>query len=279
MFVKVYFSFNSIKLMYPLKISTALSLIIIYCNSLTAQQIDGMFIRADSSKLILTGQDPQQHKGPFVKPYILPAVMIGYGFIGIKSDPLKDVDESIQRKIWVDNPHRSVHVDNYLQFAPAAAVYALNIIGVNGKHNFRDRSMIYFISNVFMNVAVSSVKGLTHEIRPDGSDRLSFPSGHTAEAFASAEFLREEYKVISPWYGIGGYLTAGATGLLRMYNNKHWLNDIIAGAGFGIASTKLAYWVYPAISKKLFHMNAGYTTILPYYHRQEAGLDMLYVFH
>lgn len=60
-----------------------------------------------------------------------------------------------------------------------------------------------------------------------------------------AEFLRQEYKDISPWYGIGGYVIAAGTGAFRVYNNKHWLGDVFFGAGLGMLCTKLAYHLYP----------------------------------
>jgi membrane-associated phospholipid phosphatase len=80
---------------------------------------------------------------------------------------------------------------------------------------------MYGISSLIMGVTVNAGKRITAETRPDGSNNHSFPSGHTATAFASAEFLRQEYKDISPWYGIAGYVAAIATGYLRIYNNKH----------------------------------------------------------
>jgi hypothetical protein len=68
-----------------------------------------------------------------------------------------------------------------------------------------------------------------------------------------AEFLYQEYKDISPWYGIAGFGVAAGTGFFRMYNNKHWLTDVAAGAGIGILSTKLAYLIYPYLKKKFFN--------------------------
>ncbi len=56
---------------------------------------------------------------------------------------------------------------------------------------------------------------------------------------------------MSPWYGVAGYSIAGATGALRMMNNKHWFSDVLAGAGVGILSTKLTYFVYPFIKNKI----------------------------
>ena len=57
-----------------------------------------------------------------------------------------------------------------------------------------------------------------------GSNRHSFPSGHTATAFMTATMLNKEYGHKSPWIGVGAYGMATATGLMRMANNKHWLN-------------------------------------------------------
>ena len=131
------------------------------------------------------------------------------------------------------------------------------------------------MSNLFMNSIVTPLKHITHEQRPDGSDYYSFPSGHTAEAFLSAEFMWQEYKDVSPWLGASGYLMAAATGYLRMYNNKHWLNDIIAGAGIGIASTKFAYWLYPKFEHKLFKDKMSNTMIMPVYKNGSFGLSMI----
>ena len=49
--------------------------------------------------------------------------------------------------------------------------------------------------------SVTALKRITNVERPDGS-RFSFPSGHTALAFSGAEFLFQEYKDKSIWYGI-----------------------------------------------------------------------------
>src|SRR3954463_1562026 len=73
-----------------------------------------------------------QQPFPF-KSLIAPAFMIGYGFVTLKSDGLIDVNEKLHEEVWIENPHKKQHVDNYLQFAPAAAVYALNMAGIHGK--------------------------------------------------------------------------------------------------------------------------------------------------
>ncbi len=103
-----------------------------------------------------------------------------------------------------------------------------------------------------MGISVNSIKSTGNVIRPDGSSNNSFPSGHTAISFVGAEFLWQEYKDVSIWYGISGYLIASGTGFFRMYNNRHWLTDVSMGAGIGILSTKIAYWTLPYVDNKLF---------------------------
>ncbi len=205
--------------------------------------------------------------------------MFVYGMISLNSDGLRDWNEDIKEEVWTEHPHKLIHIDNYLQFSPAIAVYGLNALGIKGKHNFRDRTMIYLMSEMIMTGTVFSLKNLTKETRPDGSTDDAFPSGHTANAFASAEFMRMEYKDLSPWYGIAGYGAAIATGCLRMYNNKHWLGDVVAGAGIGIASTKIAYLIYPFIKRKLFGNKEVNTMVMPYYQNGAAGLGFVYHFH
>ncbi len=212
------------------------------------------------------------------KKMLLPSALVVYGVLAIKTDALQDWNEEAKEEIWTENPHKPIHLDNYLQFAPAASVYALNLAGIHGKHNFLDRSMIYGLSTLIMSSSVFYVKKISGEWRPDGSDQLSFPSGHTANAFAGAEFLRQEYKDVSPWYGVAGYLMAGATGYLRMYNNKHWLGDVVAGAGVGIMSTDLAYYIYPIIKRKLFKNHAVSTMVMPQYQNGALGLGLVHNF-
>ena len=214
-----------------------------------------------------------EYQKPFpVQKFILPAAMVAYGFAGMHVAGLKNVNTGIKEEIWTESPHRPMHADNYLMFVPALAVYGLNAAGIHGEHNFKDRTILLLMSQLFANSAVFALKGQTHVLRPDGSAYNSFPSGHTATAFANAEFMRLEYKDVSPWYGVAGYAAATATGVLRMYNNKHWLNDVVAGAGFGIAGTRLAYWLYPKLQHSLFKGSPG-TVLMPSYQNGSFGLS------
>jgi membrane-associated phospholipid phosphatase len=62
--------------------------------------------------------------------------------------------------------------------------------------------------------------------------------------------MHQEFKDSKPWLPVAGYVMACATGYLRMYNNKHWISDVLAGAGIGIGSTRLAYLIYEKYRKR-----------------------------
>jgi membrane-associated phospholipid phosphatase len=170
-------------------------------------------------------------------------------------------------------------IDDITQYVPAASVYALNLAGIKGKHNFKDRTIILGMASLFTAISVNGLKYTARVERPDKSARNSFPSGHTAIAFMGAEFLWQEYKDVSIWYGIAGYTIAAGTGAFRIYNNKHWVGDVAFGAGIGILSTKLAYWLYPTVERKIFNGGQGKKkrqnmAFYPYYNGQQGGLSL-----
>lgn len=229
----------------------------------------------------ITKIDSTSHQLKFnYKQLIIPGVLIGYGVIGLESDQLLSFNSQIKKEVTEDIDEK-VTIDDFSQYAPAASVYALNAFGVKGKNNMRDRSVILVTSYAIMATTVLGLKSISHVERPDGSSNNSFPSGHTATAFMGAEFLYQEYKDKSIWYGIAGYVVATGTGLFRIYNNRHWLTDVATGAGIGILSTKIAYWINPYITKKLFKSSAenkSTSMIMPFYNGQQYGLGFAKVF-
>ena len=130
-------------------------------------------------------------------------------------------------------------------------------------------------ASLIMGSTVNVMKKSTAIERPDGSNKLSFPSGSTAISFMGAEFLFQEYKDVSIWYGISGYLVATGTGFLRLQNNKHWFSDVVTGAGIGIVSTKIAYWIHPFVKRNLFKDKEEVSGIvMPFYTGKEYGLGL-----
>lgn len=209
---------------------------------------------------------------------IVPAALTGIGVIGLESDWLKGRNRDIREDLQESVAHR-LTLDDLSQYAPAAAVYGLGLLGVKGRHDVVDRTIILGTAYILMGLTVNSLKTVTKVERPDGSSRNSFPSGHTATAFMGAELLRREYWDVSPWIGVTGYAVAAGTGFFRMYNNRHWLTDVIAGAGIGILSAEAAYWLYPTIARRFFRRRYLKNVCLsPYASQREKGLVCVVVF-
>lgn len=148
---------------------------------------------------------------------IVPVTLIGAGIIGFESDWLKFQNQETRDELQ-EHPHPKVTLDDFTQFAPLAATYGLKLCGVGSMHGYGDMSVIAGTAYLLAGGVTLSIKSITGVERPDGSARNSFPSGHTAFAFAGAELLRREYWHTSPWIGIAGYAVAAGTGFLRMYN-------------------------------------------------------------
>lgn len=210
------------------------------------------------------------------KSLILPGALMAYGGASfVFKEFCTDVNGFAKETMWKEGRGDGFIVDHYLMFVPGISVYALNLAGIKGEHRLGDATGLWFVSSAICNGLVFSTKRLTGVARPDGSDKYSFPSGHTAQAFATAEFMRLEYRNQSAWYGLGAYGVAIATGALRMYHDKHWLSDVIAGAGVGIISTRLAYWMYPKIKKSLGGDMSKYNVMLaPSYNNGAVGLSL-----
>ena len=212
------------------------------------------------------------------KTLIIPISLIGYGTLSLYKDRLTKLDTSIRNNINSDN-EKTFPLDEETQSLAFISVYGLNLFGVKGKNNFKDRSIVLATAYLLMGSSITVLKNTTKRQRPNQTGFTSFPSGHTATAFMGAEFLFQEYKDVSPWYGVSGYFIAAGTGYLRMYNNKHWFSDVVAAAGIGILSTKIAYWVQPFF-KKLFSKEetTTQTAVIPYYNKNEIGLSMSMTF-
>lgn len=82
-------------------------------------------------------------------------------------------------------------------------------------------------------LAVEVLKVLVQEERPDGSDNKSFPSGHTALAFAAATYFDKRYGHEYRQYVPVMYGLAALTGVARVQADKHYVQDVLAGAAIG----------------------------------------------
>jgi membrane-associated phospholipid phosphatase len=68
--------------------------------------------------------------------------------------------------------------------------------------------------------------------RPDGSSNDSFPSGHAATTFASATVLARHLGSNATWPAL---VIASFVSMSRVNQHRHYLSDVVFGAGLGIA--------------------------------------------
>lgn len=183
------------------------------------------------------------------KDYKIDITYQGLGFVAagllIKS---RQHDFREMRNLFQKDYHQPW--DNFAQYAPLVATWGLHAAGVEGQSSWKRLAASNAISAMFMAGLTNSLKYTVRERRPDGSSSNSFPSGHTATAFMAATILHKEYgQTQSPWYSVAGYSMATATAVGRVLNNRHWVTDVLVGAGVGIIATDLGYFVTDLLMK------------------------------
>ena len=142
-------------------------------------------------------------------------------------------------------------IDDYTQYFGPAMVVGLKLGGYEGRSDWPRLLASAGMSYVLMAAFVNGIKYTAKEMRPDGSTANSWPSGHTATAFVGASLLHKEYGLTrSPWWSVAGYGVATATGVMRVLNNRHWISDVMSGAGKGIMSTELGYAIGDLLFKE-----------------------------
>lgn len=185
------------------------------------------------------------------KQLIAPISFIGVGALSVgEKAPLRGVNLAVRDGLYNLSEGSKLHFDDYIQYAPVAFYLTLDYMGLEAKHSFGERVAVSAVTYLAVTAFSNSVKRIVREPRPDTGARNSFPSGHTMTAFAGAELVRSEYG----WgVGMGAYAVAATVGFLRLYNNRHWLNDVVAGAGFGILSARIGYWMLP-LNRHIFRI-------------------------
>lgn len=173
----------------------------------------------------------------------------GLGFVAagllIKS---RQHDFREMRNLFQKDYHESW--DNYTQYAPLVATWGLHAAGVEGQSSWKRLAVSNAVSALIVAGITNSLKYTVRERRPDETAKNSFPSGHTATAFMAATILHKEYgQTQSPWYSVAGYSMATATAVGRILNNRHWVTDVLVGAGVGIIATDLGYFVTDLLMK------------------------------
>lgn len=156
-------------------------------------------------------------------------------------------------------PDFAYRYDDYLPYLPIIVMVGLKISGVRSRSGWKQMLVSTIFSFVLMGIVVLSMKSLAGVLRPDNSDLLSFPSGHTATAFTATGLLCKEYGYKNRWIAAIIYLPAILTGLSRQLNNRHWLSDVLAGATIGIMMVEVGYFLTDFLFKKKVGVNKNST--------------------
>ncbi|MBR1550188.1 MAG: phosphatase PAP2 family protein [Bacteroidales bacterium] len=180
-----------------------------------------------------------------MRKYLGPAItgvsLVGMGSLLAFQPDMHDLAVTLRDEVlYHDLP--KIHADDYVQYLPALTPVVLNLCGVKGRHGFWKLAQLEGASYLLGGGWLNAAKYGFALRRPDNSTHNSFPSGHTFFAFTGAEILRREYGKEYPWLAVAGYAVATLVGIMRIYNNRHWAGDVLAGAGLGILSVSLVYW-------------------------------------
>lgn len=209
---------------------------------------------------------------PKLKQVLLPASLITLGVISNATY----INRYVQRHAYRYSGGQKLRFDDYIQYLPIASVFVYSNLGIKAKHSVKERLIVGATAYAITAALVNGVKYSVRIHRPDESAYNSFPSGHTATAFTGMEILWQEYKDENIWVGISGYAIATTVGAMRLYNNRHWIGDVLVGAGIGILSAKTAYWLLPYTSKWLTRKEKSSVqmAVYPVYSEEMKGVGL-----
>ncbi|MCY7349052.1 MAG: phosphatase PAP2 family protein [Cytophagaceae bacterium] len=208
--------------------------------------------------------DSSRHRVGF-KPFLAPTVLL-VGGLATQGRFSRQVQNQILKRFGIVE----TKADDFLQFAPTVVMLGLGTAGVRGRHELKDQLVLTILSHGAAQAITRTLKYTVAYPRPDGDGFESFPSGHTTTAFTGAALLAREYNGRSVWFGIGGYGVATTVGALRVLQNRHWLADVLFGAGVGIGATQGVYAIYPWLRRKVFRSRKS--VFLPIYNGYSAGV-------
>jgi len=209
----------------------------------------------------------------FRRAVLAPALLMAAGLSTLDGDNDDNYEVQKERNRYIPNFRHQA--DDLLQHAPIVVVYGLNWLGVKGKNDFANRTAILIKTEVMLGILTFSLKRITAVPRPDNSNKLtSFPSGHTAQAFAAATFMAKEYGDKNIWYSIGAYTMATGVGAMRVMNNRHWISDVVVGAGLGILTTNLVYLTHQYRWGN--KTKGGQTIVMPSYDGQTGMVNIIH---
>lgn len=187
----------------------------------------------------------EDYNNNYLKPaaLIVPGTFLIYGALKPAIHDIEQLDDDILSQ--VKNNHLGFHtnIDNYAMWVPSASVYVLDAFKVNTSHSFKQHLLLDAGSIILTGGIGYVMRKTTQNSQVYNKHNTKFPSGHVANAFRGAEIFHQELKENNKMFSYSGYLAATTVGVLRIYNKVHLLTEVLAGAGLGIISTKLTYFI------------------------------------
>lgn len=232
------------------RISAYLLLFVFSFKAVSAQDSLAVDTVIKTAKPVESTGKPGRYFRP--KAVILPATLLLYGCLKPVIPAIQNLDDQIWDNVEKNHPGFSTHADDYLMWAPSASLYIMDAFKVKTKNKFYEH-LILDASSIAVTGGIGFVmRKISGGIEEYNTHDTWFPSGHAANAFRGAEIVFQELKDSHPWLSYSGYVFATTVGVLRIYNKMHLLSEVLAGAGLGILSTKLTYFVFDKIkySKK-----------------------------
>ncbi len=181
---------------------------------------------------------------------IIPAAFVGYGCLKPAIKAIQNTDDKIWQQVQTNHASFKTNAADYLMWAPSAAIYLMDGLRVQTKHSFKEH-LILDVGSIIVTGGIGMVmRKISGNLDVYKTYGTEFPSGHTANAFRGAEIFHQELKGSHELLSYSGYIVAAGVGALRIYNKNHLLTEVLAGAGLGILSTKLTYWVFDKVKYK-----------------------------
>jgi len=207
-----------------------------------------------------------------LKSYISSATLIGSGILLNENSAKNDVQNWVRDRWEIS----TTSIDDYLQHLPPVMMYTLDLTTKRPLPEVERQSRHLLVSQVIALGTTYLLKEITNETRPNGGSR-SFPSGHTSYAFTSAAVMWHAYKDHNKWIAGLGFIPASLTAYYRVTRDKHWVSDVLVGAGLGILSAHLSYDlnIWNSSQKNTKSKDKNYSlSIAP----TDAGLGLLLMF-
>ena len=174
-------------------------------------------------------QDSLQVRKPLTKKTsfytVTPSILVASGLLFHYSNNHYISSEGVQREARILFDGFYTEVDDHITIFMIASNMALHFTGWEERHNLMGKLVLLFGASTINTVIVGPMKEITAVERPDGTNKLSFPSFHTSSAFMAAEMIRMEYGKTKPWVSAIAYSLAATTGGCLLTSCNHWWSE------------------------------------------------------